>query len=105
MIWGKVRGISHASLEPLQGNLFCTCDGSKFNTLRDKIYHKSHSATSKLPTLPTLPNIFSSFFLGAFGLANPNFLLFFWLSSYLNLSLSLPGAQIKHLSTLISLPI
>jgi len=79
--------------------------GVNFNTLRDKIYHKSYFATSKMPTLPTLPNIFSSFFLGAFGLENHDFLLFFWLSSYLNLSLSLPRAQIKQLSTLVSLPI
>ena len=105
MIWGKVRGISHASLELLQGNLLCTCDRSKFNTLRHKIYHKSHSATSKLPSLPTLPSIFSSLCLGALGLSNLDFLLFFWLSSYLNLFSSLPGAQIKQLSNLVSLPI
>ena len=58
-----------------------------------------------LPTQPTLPRIFSSLCLGALRLANPDFLLFFWLSSYLNLSLFLPGAQIKQLSTLASLPI
>jgi len=94
--FGKVgRGVSHASLDLLQGNLLCTCDRSKFNTLRHKIYHKSSFCNLKTAYPTYLPNIFSSFWMGALGLANPDFLLFFWLPSYLNLSLFLPGAQIK----------
>lgn len=106
MIWGKgLRGVRHASLELLQGKLLFTCDISKFNTLKHKIYDKSSFCNLKT-TYPTyLPSIFSSFWMGALRLENPDSLLFFWLSSYLNLSLSLPGAQIKLLSTLDSLPI
>jgi len=46
-------------------------------SLKDKITHKPAFATSKLPTQPTVSNIFSSFSLGAFKLANPYSLLFF----------------------------
>ena len=57
---------------------------------KDQIAHKPTSATSKLPTQPSTPNIFSSFSLGAFELANLDSSLFFWLTSYLSLPLSLP---------------
>ena len=63
-----------------------------------------HSATSELLTRPTYLEFSLLSGLGALELANPAFQLFFWLSSYLNLSLYLPGAQIKLMSTLASLP-
>jgi len=69
-----------------------------------KINHKHASATPKLPTQSIVPNIFSSFYMGAFGLANPCSLLLFWLQSYLNLPLFLPRAQISLLSAFASLP-
>ena len=52
-----------------------------------------------------LPSIFSSFGLGALELENPTFQLLLLMSSYLHLHLFHPGAQIKLLSTLVSLPI
>jgi len=48
-----------------------TCDNSKMNNLREKISHKPHSATPKLPTEPIVLIIFSYFSLGALGLVNP----------------------------------
>ncbi len=44
---------------------------------KEKIAHKPASTTSKLLSQPSTPNIFSSFSLGAFELANPDSLLFF----------------------------
>ena len=44
---------------------------------KDQIAHKPASTTSKLPTQPSTPNIFSSFSLGAFELANSDSSLFF----------------------------
>ena len=58
----------------------------------------------KLPTQPNTPNSFSSFWMGALSLANPDYPLFFWLPSYLTLPLSLPRTHIKQLGSLISLP-
>ena len=44
------RGVSHALLELYPHIFHGTCDNSKMNKLRDKTYHKPHSATPKLPT-------------------------------------------------------
>ena len=57
----------------------------------------------QLPTLPIMPNIFSSFCMGALGLADPDNFLFFLLPSYLSLPLCLPRAQIKQLGSILSL--
>ena len=64
-------------LSSSKGKLLCTCDISRFKTLKYKIYHKSsfRNLNTAYPTY--LPNIFSSFWMGALRLENPDFLLLF----------------------------
>ena len=104
--WGNDRGISHASIVMQPNNCHGTnvIDDMSLSWQDNKWAHTCF-CNLKLPTQPNTPSIFSSFGLGAFGLANPGCPLFFWLPSYLSLPLSLPRAQIKQLGSLISLHI
>ena len=90
-------------LSSSEGELSCTCDLNRYNTWKHEIDHTYWFCNYKT-TYPTyLPSIFSSFCMGALGLADPDYPFFFWLPSYLNVPLYHPGAQIKLLSTLSSL--
>ena len=92
-------------LSSSKGELPCTCDLNRYNTWKHEMDHTAWFCNHKTTYPAYLPSIFSSFCMGALGLADPDYPFFFLLSSYLNLHLFLPRAQIKQLGSFVSLPI
>ena len=91
-------------LSSCKGELPCTCDLNRYNTWKHEMDHIAWFCNHKTTYPAYLPSIFSSFCMGALGLADPDWPFFFLLSSYLNLHLFLPRAQIKQLGSFVSLP-
>ena len=78
MISGGMKGeVSHTStvVPPYNCHGTCVIDEMGFSW-QDKKWSQTCFCNLRLPTQPNTPNIFSSFWLGAFRLANPAFLSF-----------------------------
>ena len=98
-------GVRHASLELLRmENCIITVICEDITPENMKWITEHDSETTKLPTQPTYLAFFSSFCIGALGLADPDNPFLFLLSLYLSLNLFLPRAQIKQLGSFVSLP-
>jgi len=100
------KGVRHASLDLEQQKRWSKkCDLNKYDTWKYDLDHITWFSNHKTTYPAYYLAFFSSFCLGALELANPSFQPFLFLFSYLHLHLFHPGAQIKLLITLASLPI
>ena len=99
-------GVRHASLELLRmENCIITMIYEDITPEKHEMDYRAWFCNHKTTYPAYLPSIFSSFCIGALGLADPDYPFLFLLSLYLSLHLFLPRAQIKQLGSFVSLSI